>query len=80
MKEFLEAKKSFFQKAFIKEIPPGAHAVLLVTGIRRSANPQNKKSFIMELSDGSYTMVVFINENEKRFNDDQELINMINNG
>jgi hypothetical protein len=34
----------------------------------------------MELSDGSYTMVVFVNENEKRFNDDQELINMINNG
>ena len=34
----------------------------------------------MDLSDGSYTMTAFINENDKRFECDHELISLINNG
>ena len=34
----------------------------------------------MDLNDGSYTMTAFINENEKRFNCDAELISQIDNG
>ena len=80
MKEFIAARKSFSQKAFTREIPSGAHCVLMIGDIRKSANTQNKRSYLMEVSDGSYTMTVFVNENEKRFNDDQELISMIENG
>lgn len=63
----------------VKEIPPGAHCVLLITDIRKSLNHHNKRSYLLELSDGSYTMIAFLNENEKRFNDDKELISMVDN-
>ena len=67
MKEFIQVKKSFFQKVVLKEIPSGAHCVLLITGIRKSLNTKtNSKSYLLDLSDGSYTLTAFINENEKQ--------------
>ena len=74
MKEFIEVRKSFFQKAVIKEIPTGAHCVLMITNIRKSKNKNNSKSYLVDLSDGSYMLTAFVNENEKRFNCDMELI------
>jgi hypothetical protein len=41
MKEFIDAKKSFLQKAYGKEIPIGAHCVLLITNIQQSRNSNN---------------------------------------
>lgn len=63
----------------MREIPIGAHCVLLITGIRKSLNKSNPRSYLLDLNDGSYNMTAFINENEKRFNCDLELINLIEN-
>ena len=61
----------------VKEIPAGAHCVLMVAGIRKSSNHSHPKSYLLDLCDGAYVMTAFVNEKEKRFTDDLNLINMI---
>jgi hypothetical protein len=58
-KEFLLVKKSFFQKVLVKEANLSNHVILLVSNITPSMN-LHSKSVVMEVSDGSYSLPVYI--------------------
>ena len=84
-KEFIDVKKSFFQKVLFKEQALANHVVLLVTNIIPSMNPKSR-SCILELSDGAYSLPAYIcvdkidDHREERFDCDKILIDLIERG
>lgn len=81
-KEFIQVKKSFFQKVIIKECPLSNHVVLLITNISPSNNA-NSKNIIIELSDGSYSLPALVTADkpqdgkEERFDCDHTILRMV---
>ncbi|CDW89220.1 breast cancer type 2 susceptibility protein [Stylonychia lemnae] len=79
-KEFLQAKKSFFQKVIQKEASISSHSVLYIANIKKSKGKETQNSYILDICDGAYYMKCIVSEKVENFQCDRMILEMINNG